>query len=407
MIEAEQKLLGSLLCGDVTTKLTKLQDLQESHFEHYTHGKIYEAIKKAVAEGIEPSPFYLKQSMPESLFEGNNGSKYLADIAGIGGMVLSVRDLSTAIIESHTRRETKRILEKYHSGDITNSTETIAKLMDELSSLKDGKKGWQLKTFQQMDVDVVNEMEKEPKVFSTGLKCLDKSMEGGLQARRSYYVAGESGVGKTILLGTISYNLHANRVPHLFIAAEMGALQIHQRQMARRSSVKTHHFMTKRKEGEFINKVMNVMDRDDAVGGIYLDAPGISFDRLKQVLVHAVTKHSIKGLVLDYIQLVTGKPKGQSSAEFVEEVAQWLANFCGENDIWLLSVAQLNRDGDILGSGGIKRASDQIYHIKKVGKDGAWLFCDKSRYTMLTDCGSELMPAFRLNKLGAYFEEVL
>lgn len=407
MIEAEQKLLGSLMCGDAATKLTKLQDLQESHFEHYTHGKIYAAIKKAASEGIEPSCVYLKQSMAESLFEGNNGSRYLADIAGLGDRVLFVRDLSNSIIESHTRRKTKEILEKHHSADITDSTESIAKIMDELSSLKDGKKGWQLKTFQQMDVAVVSEMEKEPKVFSTGLKALDKSMEGGLQARRSYYIAGESGVGKTVLLGTVSYNLHTNRVPHLFIAAEMGALQIHQRQMARRAKEKTHHFMTKRNDGEFVSKVMNVMDRDDAVGGIYLDAPGISFERLKQVLIHAVAKHGIKGLVLDYIQLVTGKPKNESDAVFVGEVAQWLANFCGDNDIWLLSVAQLNRDGDILGSGGIKRAADQIYHIRKTASDGVWFYCDKSRYTMQTDCGTESYPAFRINKLGAYFEEVL
>lgn len=406
MIEAEQKLLGSLMCGDAASKLTKLQDLQESHFEHHTHGRIYEAIKKAVSEGIEPSSVYLKQSMPESLFEGENGSRYLADLAGVGSAVLMIRDLSNAIIESHTRRITKDILSKYHNKDIVDSTETIAKIMDELSSLKEGKKGWQLKTFQQMDVAVVSEMEKEPKVYSTGLKALDTAMEGGLQARRSYYVAGESGVGKTVLLGTVSYNLHEKRIPHLFIAAEMGAQQIHQRQMARRANEKTHHFMTKRKDGDFVSRVMNVMDRDDNLGGIYLDAPGISFDRLKQVMAHAVAKHKIKGLVLDYIQLVTGKPKGESDAAFVGEVAQWLANFCGDNDIWLLSVAQLNREGDILGSGGIKRAADQLYHIKKNAADGVWLYCDKSRYTMQMDVGSEAYPAFRLNKLGAYFEEV-
>jgi len=406
MIEAEQKLLGSLMCGDAATKLTKLQDLQESHFEHPTHAKVYEAIKKAVSEGIEPSCVYLKQSMPESLFEGENGSRYLADLAGLGGMVLLIRDLANAIIESNIRRETKYILEKYHSSDITNSTETISKLMEELSSLKEGKKGWQLKTFQQMDAAVFSEMEKDAKVYSTGIKALDTAMEGGLQATRSYYVAGESGVGKTVLLGTVSYNLHQARVPHLFIAAEMGAMQIHQRQLARRMNQHTHHFVSSRTNNNFMGKVKQVMDGDEAIGGVYHDENSISFEKLKQVVSQAVTKYGIKGIILDYIQLVTGKPRGENMADFIGEVAQWLASFCGKNDVWLLSVAQLNRDGDILGSGGIKRACDQLYHMKKTVGGGYWLFCDKSRYTFQTDVGSEAYPAFRLNTNGAYFEEV-
>ena len=406
MIEAEQKLLGSLMCGDAATKLAKLQDLQEKHFEHYTHHKIYEAIKKAVSEGIEPSCVYLKSSMPESLFEGNNGSRYLADLAGQGGFVLLIRDLSNAIIESHARRETRDILAKYHGADITNSAETISAIMDELTSLKEGKKGWQLKTFQQMDADVFKDMERDAKVYSTGIKSLDTSMEGGLQATRSYYVAGESGVGKTVLLGTISYNLHQARVPHLFIAAEMGAMQIHQRQLARRMNQHTHHFISSRNSSDFIGKVKGAMDYDDAVGGVYHDENSISFDKLKQVVSQAVTKYGVKGIILDYIQLVTGKTKGESDAAFIGEVAQWLASFCGKNDVWLLSVAQLNRDGDILGSGGIKRACDQLYHMKKTAGGGYWLFCDKSRYTFQADVGSESNPAFRLNTNGAYFEEV-
>ena len=218
-------------------------------------------------------------------------------------------------------------------------------------------------------------------------------------------MAGESGVGKTVLLGTISYNLNKASVPHLFIAAEMGAMQIHQRQMARSMMEHTNSFIFKRRDSKFISKAI-LQAGEEGSQGLYLDAPAISFERLKQVLGYAVSKHGIKGLILDYIQLVTGKPKGESDAAFIGEVAQWLAAFCGRNDIWLLSVAQLNRDGDILGSGGIKRAADQIYHIKKNTGDGVYLECDKSRYTMQNHVGSESYPAFRLNKFGAFFEEV-
>jgi len=405
VMEAEQKLLGALLCGDAITKLSRIQLLQESHFEHPAHGKILTAIREQVSKGIEPSPVVLSAYMPESLFDGHGGSRYLAELAGLGSLVFGLSDIANSITEKHMRRQFMSKVESVLKGEITNSADAISDLMEQLSILRDSAEGWQLKNFQEMAAAIVQEMEHEPKINSTGLKLLDEAMEGGLQSRRSYYVAGESGVGKTVLLGTISYNLNKTNVPHLFIAAEMGAMQIHQRQMARSMMEHTNSFIFKRRDSKFISKAI-LQVGEEGSKGLYFDAPAISFERLKQVLGYAVSKYGIKGLILDYIQLVTGKPKGESDAAFIGEVAQWLAAFCGKNDIWLLSVAQLNRDGDILGSGGIKRAADQIYHIKKNTGDGVYLECDKSRYTMQNHVGSESYPAFRLNKFGAFFEEV-
>lgn len=404
-MELEQKLLGKLMCGDAANLLTKIQQLQESHFEHTTHGRIFSAIKERAVAGVEPSSVVLAIHLPESLFDGHGGNHYLAELAGMGSMVFGLGDIANAIIEKHTRRQFVAKVEAVLRGEIIDSGEAINDLMEELSILRDSAEGWQLKNFQEMASIIVQEMELEPKISSTGLKNLDEAMEGGFQSTRSYYFAGDSGVGKTVLLGTISYNLNQANIPHLFIAAEMGARQIHQRQMARALGEHTNSFIFKRRDSKFISKAISHVGHEGSQG-LYLDAPAISFERLKQVLGHAVTKYGIKGLVLDYIQLVTGKPRGESDAAFIGEVAQWLAAFCGKNDIWLCSVAQLNRDGEILGSGGIKRAADQIYHMKQNSAGGVYLECDKSRYTAINHVGSEAYPAFRLNKLGAFFEEV-
>ncbi len=403
-MEAEQQLLGKLLCGNASTLLPNIQNLQEHHFQHPLHAQIFSAIKEKALSGAEPTPVLIKMMLPESLFDEVGGNKYLADIAGLGSMVFGLKDVGDAIIEQHHRRTIIKILEKNLTAEITNSNEVIDRVVEELSELREGSKGWALKDFQEMSFEIIKDMEKTPLVYPTGLKCLDASMEGGLQAGKSYYVAGQSGVGKTALLGTVSANLNQSGVKHLFIAAEMGAKRIHQRQMARKMQEMPSRFQTHRNHEGFIKSAFNAAHAEQK-NGIYLDAPGISFDRLKQVLGYAVSKHKITGVVLDYIQLVTGKPSKESDAAFIGQVAQWMAAFCGEHDIWNLSVAQLNRDGEILGSGGIKRAADQMYIAHKNSAGGIWFECDKSRDSPEVDVGSEAYPAFRLNKLGAYFEE--
>jgi hypothetical protein len=146
---------------------------------------------------------------------------------------------------------------------------------------------------------------------------------------------------------------------------------------------------------------------------IYLDAPAITFDRLKHAVVTAHMRHGIKGFILDYWQLVSGKDGRASEAYHLGEVAQWIAEICRKLDIWALVAAQINQDGNTRGGEGMRLAFDQVYHLQPVGQDGGditlpgrWLEMMDTRYTQWANIGSPDMAGLMLNEKGLFFEEV-
>ena len=106
---------------------------------------------------------------------------------------------------------------------------------------------------------------------------------------------------------------------------------------------------------------------------LYEDAPGLTFDGLKDMVSRAVAKGKIKGYILDYWQLVGGKPKNKNTAEHLDEVAQWIADFARKHNIFAVVAAQINQEGNTRGGEGIRLAFDQVYQInREQGREEAW-----------------------------------
>jgi len=90
-------------------------------------------------------------------------------------------------------------------------------------------------------------------------------------------------------------------------------------------------------------------------------------------------------------------------------VAQEIANFAKRNNIWVIILAQMNKEGNLFGGGGLKKACEQLYMIRT--PEGyeklRWLEMDASRYTLRVNVGSEQDPAFVMEtNSGPYFREI-
>ena len=123
---------------------------------------------------------------------------------------------------------------------------------------------------------------------------------------------------------------------------------------------------------------------------------------------YAVYNLHVKGFILDQWQLVGGKKKGDSTANHLSEVAQWLAGFCKNENVFGIVICQLNKDGTTLDSEGIKRAVDQHYRINRCTKNTNYAYLDLeiSRYTAKAMIGSEDNPAFELEMNGLFFKPI-
>ena len=248
---------------------------------------------------------------------------------------------------------------------------------------------------------VIQKLEDKGSCDSTGLSKLDRVMAGGLYAGKAYGVQARKKIGKSILLGTISYNLNMNGVKHLWIAAEMTDRELEERHIARALGRDSNDFLKDKISPADISEYLSMA----ADNMIYANASGVTLSVLEEMIDKAVKEHGVNGIILDYLQLVKGSSANRT--EHLEYVAQSIATKTKEHDIWALVAAQLNQENNTRGGEGMLLAFDMVFnlHREKTQRE-AWLEMTESRYTAYVNIGSKQKPGLRMEMTGPYFSEV-
>jgi DnaB-like helicase C terminal domain len=140
---------------------------------------------------------------------------------------------------------------------------------------------------------------------------------------------------------------------------------------------------------------------------IYRNAPGLTFDELRAIVVRAVMQHKVKGIILDYWQLVGGKEPRRSTADHLDEVAQWIADTGHKHKVWMLVAAQIKQEGNTRGGEGIRLAFDQVYQMHRMSESSAhiWMEMMDTRYTPWMNLGSKDYAKFFMHVKGPFFSE--
>jgi replicative DNA helicase len=237
------------------------------------------------------------------------------------------------------------------------------------------------------------------KVTPTGFKTLDSVMDGGMESGKLYCFAGPEKSGKTMFAGTVSGNLNLMGHKHLYVAMEMGAADIEIRQHGRYSQT----YYKKLKEPNYDLIKNNV---------IYSDAAGITWTELQQKMTLAVHKHKVEGVIIDYWQLIKGRNPKETEEYHLREVAQGLADFAKKNKIWVLLLAQVNKQGDVFAGNGLNKACHILISLNNLSspreqEGGRWLKMLVSRATPMRDLGDENNPYLQIDGNGPFMRELV
>lgn len=394
MIEYEQALLGVLLR---TPSVVAIVELQPEHFSDATHAALFHEIKAAHENDRLVSPVTLKDRFDPV---------YMAKLIGHSS-VIDVAGHVQKILEGAVRRSLVEAAKQVAAGNLSNP-DAISVLTDALEAANRSNLSSQMRSAKQVAMNILHDLAEERPVYSTGLPKLDFAMGGGLHQGRLYAFSAQSGHGKTLLASTVANNLKNASTPVLFICAEMGENETHQRSLAKDMKIDSRAFHDASKRRDTFWSDLGYAADTESQSLIYYDDPFLTFDRLRQVICAAVAKYKIKGFILDYWQLVSGNDKSESRADFLGRVAQWQAAACKRYKLFGINTAQLNRDGEVLGSGGLKRAVDQMYTIMRPDETLPFAYAemDKTRYTKFMHVGSADSPAFKINETGGYFEQI-
>jgi len=270
---------------------------------------------------------------------------------------------------------------------------------------------------------LLENLKTEIPCYGTGFRQLDDALGGGFYKGRFYGIGGRMKAGKSMLMSSIAYNMALNKKSrNLYICLEMGAEEIGSRILSSHMGINSLKFIQKeyRCQEWFERRLRESTESMKAGGLTFKSRPRMHIDDLKTVIARAGMSGKFDGIIVDYIQLVDGKRREQSSAEHYDNVAQTLAEAVKRYPVWILSAAQLNRDGNIRGSDGLLMACDLALSLQKIEgsiictdrgdekqPDRAWLETIVSRYTPYMDCGSETNPGFEIDlRAGPRFVEL-
>lgn len=421
-LELEYALLGCIVIDN--RMLDHLSFLDASHFYSQPHAAIYQAMRDLHAEGTPVTPFTLtlEKDDLDTVSEAGGLVRYLSSAVAKSGVLMQPLEEARELVRMAQKRAFIVSCQRYAESasdpsDDRTADEHAALLNAELEAII---RGYGIAEFEDDFVvteGILEDLKDQRKPYGTGLWKLDEAMGGGLYPGRSYGFAARKKVGKTVLASTISCNLNDAGIKHLFVCGEMSPKEIHQRNLSRLTSSFPSDFRTDRGQSSAFQKHIAEVAVRSKRCILYHNAPGLTFGELKRVAANAVFRHGIKGLILDYWQLVGGKGKGQSTSEHLDEVAQWIADFGRKHGIWTITMAQINQEGNTRGGEGMRLAFDQVYAIRgmphekdpeqeDISKPFRWLEMMDTRYTKWLNVGGQDKPGLAMKDQGPYFEIV-
>lgn len=406
-IEAEQTVLGCLM--NKNDDFSKVLDLEPEVFFEEIHQKLFQIMTKFYLEGKDFNPVLLKSYFDNDIvMQELGGANYLLKLCSVAGGVVSLTVYSDELKTMYRQRTFEALVGRYTGvnefGELQSYVDMNTPIDEVLTEFED--KLFQptsrikIRTEKQVALDVASALEKDLPCYSTGIALIDKLLGGGLYQSDAYSLIARRKTGKTATLGTISHHLSKQGHKHMYIAIEMGAESIYRRIMGFIIGYNPMHFYDKlkRNQPDFHTKVCKLaLETEGAT--IYAEAPGITFDELRRLILAQVRKHKLTGVIVDHLHIIGGQLRGESEAKFYGRVAQWLADVAKAEKIFTLTACQANDDGSVKWSKDILGAMDMnlyMYRPEDQKKIDRWFEVKDARNTISANAGSESKPAFEV-----------
>jgi len=403
--EIEQFLLGGLLHNnDAIFDL----NIQPDDFYFGVHELIFDKMRSDANKYGQFNYGTLSQwAKGHEFIDGESGNKYI--MALMDSCITSTAEQLKIYAKTLREYSQKRNLHETLTHAIRNlerpESKTHEILSDINSVLKKNINTDVLLSGQEVFNRVLDGIKKPSNCFKTGLNGLDEATGGGFYAGWTYGFCGAEKSGKTMLATTLAYNMTKLGCKALYIALEMGSVQIEQRSIARQLGFNPLDFLDN--QDKVVDKIVEAEPNDNLT---YLDMPGATLDEILLNIAKAKAKIGIDGFILDYWQLVRSTDRIGTEEKHLRDVAQFLSDFARKNGLFCIILAQMNQDGRLFGGNGLRKACDQLYMIEQYEDPSLdkhrWLRMDASRYTMRGDLGSEDNPYMKINYNGAFFDEV-
>lgn len=376
-VDAERCALGAAML-DADALLSVFEQARQEHFYDLRHREVFRAFWELYGESkpIDLVSVASHLHAKERLMAAG-GQGYLAEMIDAVPTPRNVEGYLAAVRDVHIRRELVRVGTEIVARGFAGDPEMGLVLDEAERSLfavaEHGQKSGvldmgRLAPEEYARLVALSKQGRTPGL-ATGLARWD-AITGGLQEGDLVIIAARPSVGKTALACTMAANIAAADAPVAIFSLEMTASQLTQRMLCILGDTDLH--LLRRlalRTGEW-ERLGDISSRLARLPIFVDDTPALSPMEIRAKARRLVAREGVKMVVVDYLQLVRDRRRGQSRQQEVSDISSSLKALAKELNVPVLALSQLSRDSvkegrkpnlsDLRESGALEQDADVV-----------------------------------------------
>ena len=352
-LQAEESLLGAMLLSKEAISIAS-EKLTSNDFYKPSHGHIFDAITSLSATGEPADPVTVADELRRAgLLDTIGGPAALVTLQAATPAVSNAVHY-TKIIEEHAllRRLIGVAGEIAELGyglpdDVTRTVDLAETLVFEVAQRRSTDSLAPLSDLLGANLDHLEDLVGRGKSITgmpTGFADLDELLSG-LQPNALYVLGARPSMGKTALaLGIASNAAIESRRPVLLFSLEMGQLELTQRLLCSEARVDSLRVRNGSLNESDWGKIAHATGRL-AEAPIWIDDnPNVTVMEIRSKARRLKSRLGDLGLiVVDYLQLMTGRSGAESRQVEVSEISRGLKILARELEVPVVALSQLSR----------------------------------------------------------------
>lgn len=208
--------------------------------------------------------------------------------------------------------------------------------------------------------------------ISTGLKDIDRVLNGGLNSSDLIILAARPSMGKTALSLKIAQHAAIRQNKHVgIISLEMSKEQIVERMFTSELEIDSWKLHKGKLDERDFEKMGPVIDKLSSAPIFVDDSMGGSISELRAKARRLQMEYGLDLLIVDYLQLMSGGAKSFNRVQEISEISRNLKEIARELHIPVMALSQLSRNvesrpdkhpilSDLRDSGSIEQDADAV-----------------------------------------------
>jgi replicative DNA helicase len=382
-LEAEQSVLGAMLL-DKEAVAAAAEVLRGEDFYSDAHKEIFEAILDIYDNGTPVDLVTLAEALRQrGTLEAVGGGTYISDLsmsvpstANVGYYIKIVEE--KAILRRLISASNDIIKESYEaSEDLDIIIDHAEKKIFDISQRKNNRAFEPIKTILLDTYSKIEELTKNKgKIVGvpTGFRDFDMRTSG-LNPSDFILIAARPSMGKTSFAINIAQNAAIqSNVPVAIFSLEMSRDQLAQRMLSSEANIELQKIRSGDLSEEDWIKLVHAATPLSQAPIFIDDTPGISVMEVRSKARRLKMEHGLGLLVIDYLQLMSGRGRAESRQQEVSEISRSLKALARELDVPVVALSQLSRGpearqdhrpmlSDLRESGAIEQDADVVVFL--------------------------------------------